>query len=628
MSLKNSSSRVPRNTGNNRAQNRVPNRPVNQSAQRANAGSANPLPTRDATAISREASEGPQPNSESFDAMIGGFSEWADSPAEASAPTQPEQPGLLRRVRTGITDSVRAGAGFVGDVVRGAGDLTGNVVEGVSDLAGDAGEFVIDSAGRLAGGLAEAAGADGLADHIRDGSQIAGDLFDDGLDQRGELVGDFTRGFTEGAAGAVEGVAELAVNPVGVAQGVREIIRDPSLLLDSYREIAAEHGAAGAVGAVAFDVLGLFAGGAGVAGRGASAARTAASAAGGAARTALQAPRALRGADEAIQQVQARRDQATLRENVEQSLRDNPGQVPEEVAVAQQGLAPRDTASPLERLSPDQRTLADQLPDIERSILEAGDDPAALADAIGSFRTGNRELIEIVDGEALPRATELPDGFETRAQGLPEVYEFLEQGVRNGTIRGAGRVRRLLETTLRNGDLQRRASIVEPSTGVTQNLFRSFSETADTRGQLGVEGSGLVGSSLSLPPTRPTQSRIIQDSALDQRFNVSNQGVEVGVRRGEPLLAVDTAPQFGQPGGAIEFVPLQRLNFDEANLSRLQTIRASTDVERLVDEFGARQLDGLLGNNAGRALVRNLARLRGIEITPDDLAEAAQTIHQ
>jgi hypothetical protein len=174
---------------------------------------------------------------------------------------------IFQKANHAVTGFARGAAGFVGDRLRDIGDIAGTALDTTLDFAGDLQEFTIDTAGALAGGAADLVGADGVADNIRDGAQALGDAVDSGYDFVGEQSGNFTRGFAEGAAGTVEGVTELAVNPVGTVQALGTLIKDPGLIVDSYKAIAEEHGVAGAIGAVGFDVVSTLAGGGGAAAR-------------------------------------------------------------------------------------------------------------------------------------------------------------------------------------------------------------------------------------------------------------------------------------------------------------------------------------------------------------------------
>jgi hypothetical protein len=174
---------------------------------------------------------------------------------------------IFQRANHAVTGFARGAAGFVGDRLRDIGDIAGTALDTTLDFAGDLQEFTIDTVGTVAGGAADLVGADGVADNIREGAETLGDAVDAGYDFVGEQSGNFTRGFAEGAAGAVEGVTELVVNPVGTVQALGTLIQDPSLIIDSYQAIAEEHGVAGAIGAVGFDVVSTLAGGGGAAAR-------------------------------------------------------------------------------------------------------------------------------------------------------------------------------------------------------------------------------------------------------------------------------------------------------------------------------------------------------------------------
>ncbi|MEW6281371.1 MAG: hypothetical protein AB1758_22370, partial [Candidatus Eremiobacterota bacterium] len=163
-----------------------------------------------------------------------------------------------------FTDGIRGFAGFVGDRLRDVGDLAGDVLSAPIRLAGEAGDFVLTQGGRLAGAGLDAVGADGAADFVRDRSAAAGDFVNGASDFVADQQDAFVEGFAEGAAGTVEGLAQVVTDPVGTARGLAAIVQDPSLLLDNYRRILEEDGVAGLAGNLAFEVVATVAtGGAG-----------------------------------------------------------------------------------------------------------------------------------------------------------------------------------------------------------------------------------------------------------------------------------------------------------------------------------------------------------------------------
>lgn len=154
-----------------------------------------------------------------------------------------------------VTDGLRAGAGFLGDRLRDLGNIAGEVLTAPLRVAGEVADFGLTAAGQVAGAGLDLVGADGLADDVRDASAEAGDLANGATDFVAEQQQNFLNGFAEGAAGTVEGVTQLVTDPVGTVQGIGALIDDPSLLLDGYGEILEEHGVAGLVGNLGFDVL-------------------------------------------------------------------------------------------------------------------------------------------------------------------------------------------------------------------------------------------------------------------------------------------------------------------------------------------------------------------------------------
>jgi len=62
-------------------------------------------------------------------------------------------------------------------------------------------------------------------------------------------------GFSVAGRDAITGPVELVTDPVGAAQGVYAVIKDPSLLLEGYRQIGEERGPYAVVGAFGFDYL-------------------------------------------------------------------------------------------------------------------------------------------------------------------------------------------------------------------------------------------------------------------------------------------------------------------------------------------------------------------------------------
>ncbi|MGE0491037.1 MAG: zeta toxin family protein [Vulcanimicrobiota bacterium] len=167
-----------------------------------------------------------------------------------------------------FTDGFNGLAGFLGDRLRDIGDLGGQLLTAPLRAYGEVADFALTQGGRLAGGALDAVGADGAADFVRDTSASAGDAVNGATDFVAEQQENLLNGFAEGAAGAVEGIATLVTNPVGTVQGLAAVVQDPSLLLESYKDVLHEHGVAGLIGNIGFDVVATIAtGGSGAASR-------------------------------------------------------------------------------------------------------------------------------------------------------------------------------------------------------------------------------------------------------------------------------------------------------------------------------------------------------------------------
>lgn len=172
---------------------------------------------------------------------------------------------VARQVSSGIASGARATTGVVARGARLVGHSVGTAVEKSLDISGDIQEAVLDVGGAALGSSLELVGAGQLGGAVRRASSRLGDHIDGAYDVAGEHAGNFTRGFTEGAAGAAEGLGELVANPLGTVQAVGQIVEDPSLLLEGYRQAREQYGVAGALGAVTFDVLGTAVSGGGTA---------------------------------------------------------------------------------------------------------------------------------------------------------------------------------------------------------------------------------------------------------------------------------------------------------------------------------------------------------------------------
>lgn len=323
---------------------------------------------------------------------------------------------IFQRVNHAVTGFARGAAGFVGDRLRDIGDIAGTALDGALDFAGDLQEFTIDTVGTVAGGAADLVGADGVADNIRDGADRLGDAVDAGYDFVGEQSGNFTRGFTEGAAGAVEGVTELVVNPVGTVQALGTLVQDPSLILDSYRAIADEHGVAGAAGAVAFEVLSTVATGGG----------------GAAARVSSAAGRAATFLDDVgrVGRVAGLADNAA-------GLIDNVAGLTDNVAGLTDNVA----------------GLTDNVAGLTDNIAGLTDDVAGLTDNVGGLTDNVAGLTDDIAGSTIrSRVAGLgADGFRVVERAADGVHG-LTQPLRNGVSRGVDAVAEsALGRTVRNG---------------------------------------------------------------------------------------------------------------------------------------------------------------------------------
>lgn len=103
-------------------------------------------------------------------------------------------------------------------------------------------------------------GAQGLADLVfppGGGGYVSpivpgADFFND---PRVQAAADAAGGFNMAGNGSITGIAELVTDPVGSAQALVEVVKDPSLLLEGYRQAAEAHGPNGVAGALGFDVL-------------------------------------------------------------------------------------------------------------------------------------------------------------------------------------------------------------------------------------------------------------------------------------------------------------------------------------------------------------------------------------
>ncbi len=73
--------------------------------------------------------------------------------------------------------------------------------------------------------------------------------------ENGVLLREIGIGVNHSFRGAIIGPAEAITDPVGTAEGFVEVVQNPSLLLEGYRQVAQESGPNAVIGAVGFDLL-------------------------------------------------------------------------------------------------------------------------------------------------------------------------------------------------------------------------------------------------------------------------------------------------------------------------------------------------------------------------------------
>ena len=177
----------------------------------------------------------------------------------------------LQKTTHAVTGGVRDGVSFVTDGFRKAVDVGANIATYGNRIAGDIGNLVIDSAGQVAGAGLDALGAEGVADNVRNGADKVGDAIDSGANFLADQQGNFINGLGESVAGGVDGVVQTVTDPLGTVKGIAAVVKDPSLLVDAYKQKIEEQGVAGVAGELVGDVaIGFLTGGGTGASKGAS----------------------------------------------------------------------------------------------------------------------------------------------------------------------------------------------------------------------------------------------------------------------------------------------------------------------------------------------------------------------
>ena len=177
----------------------------------------------------------------------------------------------LQKANHAITGGLRSGVGWVTDGFRDVVDVASTGLSAPTRLLGEVGEFAIEGAGKLAGAGLDAVGADGVADNVRNASEVAGDAVDSASDFLADQNKNFADGLGESVAGTVDGLAYAITDPVGTAKGLYELAKDPGQLVDIYKDKVEEQGVAGVAGELVGDVaLGVLTGGSGAAAKGVS----------------------------------------------------------------------------------------------------------------------------------------------------------------------------------------------------------------------------------------------------------------------------------------------------------------------------------------------------------------------
>ena len=178
---------------------------------------------------------------------------------------------IFQRVNHAVTGGVRDAVGGLTEKYR---DVVHDFTEATSGIAKRASGLVnsgLDLAGKVGEAGFDLVGAEGVGDNFRN----AADKVGDGAESAGSFVADqyknFSRGIHESIAGAADGIAFAVTDPVGTAKGLVEVVKDPKLLLEGYKETLNEHGVAGLAGLIVGDLgTAVLTGGGGAAAKGTS----------------------------------------------------------------------------------------------------------------------------------------------------------------------------------------------------------------------------------------------------------------------------------------------------------------------------------------------------------------------
>jgi hypothetical protein len=200
----------------------------------------------------------------------------------------------VKDTASGVFENLKEGdiLGAAGAWVEGAGNATTSAL-GVVGAANPLNVLGVkdELTSVVNGGLGAIRG--GINSGVQAATDAVGNVAHDGLTAIGlegagdfvqgatEQVGNFYQGVTDGTVGLLGGVANLAIDPAGTAQGLVQLATHPDQLDDVAKGLwgeASEHGVAGAVGYIAANLAPTILSG------GATAAGTAATAAGAAGR--------------------------------------------------------------------------------------------------------------------------------------------------------------------------------------------------------------------------------------------------------------------------------------------------------------------------------------------------------
>lgn len=180
---------------------------------------------------------------------------------------------FLQRLNHSVTGGIRSGAGFVAEGLRAAVDDYAQDVTKPTRALGQGINRAAQLTGTVVGKTLETAGFEGAAARARENFRKTGQAAQNGVNWVASRNDEFIHGLGESAAGGVAGLASTVTDPVGAAKGVAQLVQQPTLLLEGYKQTAKEYGWAGALGHAAGNVLTTVAtGGGGGAAKGASAA--------------------------------------------------------------------------------------------------------------------------------------------------------------------------------------------------------------------------------------------------------------------------------------------------------------------------------------------------------------------